>query len=79
MPLLASHHHPVNSQRRRGRRAAKFQVIANVTNVVENVFEIYRKRHFFHRIGKLTVFNPQRAYSAGEIAGDYVHAKAEKL
>jgi len=79
MRLLARHHHAVNPQRGRGSRPAKLQVIPNLRNIIQHVLEIARNRHFLHRISELAVFNPHAAHAPGEIAGNHVHAKAEKL
>jgi hypothetical protein len=77
--LFARDGHAIDPQRWRSSRPAKFQVIANLRNIIEHVFEIARDRHLFHWISKLAIFNPQPAHSAGKITGDRVHAKAEKL
>ncbi len=69
----------INAQRRRRSRAAKFQVIANLRNVIQHVLEIAGHGDFFHRISKLAVLNPQAAHAARKIAGNHIHAKAEKL
>src|SRR5579859_5288014 len=77
--LLSRHGHAFNPQRRRGHRAAKFQVTPNLTDVVEHLFEIAGNGNFFDGKSQFAVFDPQTAGAAREISGDQVYAKAQKF
>src|SRR5258708_40017629 len=77
--LFAGDGHAVDAQGGRRRGAAKFQIVANLRDIVQHVFEIAGDRDFLHRKSEFAVFNPQPAGAAGKVSRDQVHAKAEEF
>ena len=59
--------------------AAELQVVADFGDVEQHVFQVAGDRDLFDRKGQFAVLDPQAAGAAREIAGDQVHAEAEKL
>jgi hypothetical protein len=60
----ATHQQAVNSNRRRGHCAAKFQVVCDLGNIEEHFFQVSRDRNFFDRVGKLPSRDPETRSSA---------------
>src|SRR5258708_9141303 len=77
--LLAGNGHAFDAKRGARDRAAELQVIADLSDVVQNVLQIAGDGDFLYRIGQLAVFNPQSARALREVAGDQVHAVTHQL
>src|ERR1041385_65584 len=79
LALFSGDRHAVNPQSRGSSRAAKLQVIADLGDIVQHVFQVAGHGDFLHWIGELTILNPQTAGATGKIARNHIHTKTEKL
>src|SRR5258708_3734929 len=77
--LLAGNGHAFDAKRGARDRAAELQVVADLSDIVQNVLQIAGDGDFLNRIGQLAVFNPQSARALREVAGDQVHAVTQQL
>src|SRR5215470_19003046 len=79
LALFSGDRHAVNPQSGSSSRATKLQIVADLRDIVQHVFQVAGHGDLFHGIGEFAVLNPQAAGSAGKVAGDHIHAKTEEL
>src|SRR4051812_11827926 len=59
--------------------AAEFEVVGNIGDVEEEIFQIARNGNFFDRIGEFAAGNPETGCAAGVVARDQIHSLAEEF
>src|ERR1043166_3494493 len=79
LALFSGDRHAVNPQSRSSGRTTKLQIIADLRDIVQHVFQVACHGDLFYRIGEFTVLNPQAAGATGKIASNHIHAKTEEL
>jgi hypothetical protein len=62
-----------------GDGAAEFEVVSDFRDVEEKLFQISGDRDLFHGISEFAIGNPETGSAARIVAGDEVHALAEKF
>src|SRR3984885_6279972 len=77
--LFAADGEAVNAQRRRGYRTAKLQIVRDLGDVEEDLFQVSGHGDFFNGVGELSTRDPQARRATRVITRYQVCTMAEKL
>src|SRR5580700_3200217 len=77
--LFAADRKAVNPQCRRGHRPAKLQIVRDLGNVEEHLFQVSSHGNFLDRVGELSARDPQARGAARIVSGHQVRAVAQEL
>src|SRR5690348_4017426 len=76
---FAANGEAVEAESGRGDGTAEFEIVADLGNVLQHVFQIAGDGDLFDRVGAVAAGDPKTAGPAGIVAGDEIHPEAHKF